>query len=205
MREKGKVPAILYMDFVGMKAFNQKFGMEGGDRFLKIFSDRIIELFSHENCSRFSADHFCVFTDAENAKEKAEILIAENEEKEKGRYMPLRIGIFTYEDESISISGACDRAKIACDSRRRNYKSMIYPFDRGMLTEIEKKQYIIENLDRVIRERQIEVYYQPIIRTANGKVCCEETLSRWNDPEKGCLSPEIFYSDSGGDQQQLQA
>lgn len=192
IREKGKIPVILYMDFVGMKAFNQKFGMEGGDRFLKVFSDRIIELFSHENCSRFSADHFCVFTDAESAKEKAEILIAENEEKEKGRYMPLRIGFYTYDDETISISGACDRAKIACDSMRRNYKSKIYPFDKEMLVEIEKKQFIIDNLDRAIRERQIEVYYQPIIRTANGKVCCEETLSRWKDPEKGVLSPGIF-------------
>ncbi|MDT3843194.1 MAG: EAL domain-containing protein [Bacillota bacterium] len=192
IREKGKVPAILYMDFVGMKAFNQKFGMEGGDRFLKIFADRIITLFSHENCSRFSADHFCVYTDVESAKENAEILIAENEEKEKGRYMPLRIGFYTYDDETISISGACDRAKIACDSMRRNYKSKIYPFDKEMLVEIEKKQFIIDNLDRAIRERQIEVYYQPIIRTANGKVCCEETLSRWKDPEKGVLSPGIF-------------
>ncbi|MBR0399451.1 MAG: GGDEF domain-containing protein [Mogibacterium sp.] len=52
--------------------------------------------------------------------------------------------------------------------------------------------YIIENLDRAITEGWIDVYYQPIIRAANGSVCNEESLARWIDPEKGMIEPSVF-------------
>ena len=42
-----------------------------------------------------------------------------------------------------------------------------------------KSKYIIDNLDRAIEEEWLEVYYQPIIRTSNGRVCGEEALIRW--------------------------
>ncbi|MBO6214886.1 MAG: EAL domain-containing protein, partial [Lachnospiraceae bacterium] len=54
------------------------------------------------------------------------------------------------------------------------------------------RQYIIENIDRAIDEGWIQVYYQPIVRAANGRVCDEEALARWIDPEKGFLTPDKF-------------
>ena len=61
-----------------------------------------------------------------------------------------------------------------------------------MLEKAEKKQYVIENIDKAINEGWIKVYYQPIVRTANGRVCDEEALARWIDPEKGFMSPADF-------------
>ena len=43
--------------------------------------------------------------------------------------------------------------------------------------------YIIDNLDRAISEDWIQAYYMPIIRSSSGKVCEEEALARWIDPE----------------------
>ena len=54
------------------------------------------------------------------------------------------------------------------------------------------RQYIVENIDRAIEERWIQVFYQPIIRAVNEKVCDEEALARWIDPVKGFLSPGSF-------------
>jgi diguanylate cyclase (GGDEF)-like protein len=192
IRGSGKTPAIIFADFNGMKVYNQKFGLEGGDKYLKAFSDEIISIFSHENCSRFSADHFCIFTDVDTALSGAEKLIEANDRTDSENKMPLRIGIFTYDDDTISISGACDRAKIACDSGRKNYKGQIYLFDNKMMTTIEDRQYVVENIDKAIKEGWIKVYYQAIVRTVNGRVCAEEALSRWVDPVKGFLSPADF-------------
>ncbi len=192
IRKKGKTPAILFMDFEGMKVFNQKRGLEDGDRFLRVFADKIIALLSHENCSRFSADHFCAYIDEEKAKEVAEKLIKNNDRQDAEDKLPLRIGLYIYSDESITISGACDRAKIACNSGRNNYASRIYLFENSMMTYIENKQYIVENIDKAINQGWIQVYYQPIIKTATGKVCHEEALARWVDPVKGFLSPAEF-------------
>lgn len=192
LRQNGKTPVILFLDFNGMKGFNQKYGLEEGDKYLKAFSEEIVEIFSHENCSRFNADHFCVYTDQKKAEEGTARLIAANNNSENKKKMPLRIGVFIYDDEGISISGACDRAKMACDSGRKQFTASIYHFTKEMLTTLEKKQYVIENIDRAIQEGWICVYYQPIIRTANGRVCAEEALARWIDPDKGFLSPADF-------------
>ncbi|MGX8705347.1 MAG: EAL domain-containing protein, partial [bacterium] len=57
---------------------------------------------------------------------------------------------------------------------------------------VELRQYIIENLDRAMAERWIQVYYQPIVRAVNERVCDEEALARWIDPEQGFLNPGDF-------------
>jgi EAL domain-containing protein (putative c-di-GMP-specific phosphodiesterase class I) len=38
----------------------------------------------------------------------------------------------------------------------------------------------------------VQVFYQPIIRTATGKICGYEALARWIDPELGAISPAQF-------------
>ena len=53
-------------------------------------------------------------------------------------------------------------------------------------------QYIIDNIDRAIEGKWIQVYYQPIVRAVNEKICDEESLARWIDPVKGLLSPAEF-------------
>ena len=192
IRKSGKTPAILFTDFDGMKVYNQRYGLEEGDKILKSFAEEIVDLFTHENCSRFSADHFCIYTDEETAREAAEKLIQSHSKDNAEKKMLLRIGMYLYEDPSISISGACDRAKMACDSGRKNYVSKLYLFDQKMMTSIEYRQYLIENIDRAIAEGWIKVFYQAVVRTANGKVCHEEALARWIDPDKGFLSPAVF-------------
>lgn len=62
----------------------------------------------------------------------------------------------------------------------------------GGAQEESHRSYILNNLDRALREGWIQVYYQPIIRAANGRVSDEEALARWVDPEKGILQPESF-------------
>ena len=87
---------------------------------------------------------------------------------------------------------ACDRAKMACDADRKKAYSGFSYFREEIFQETEHKQYILDNLDKAIREGWIQAYYQPIIRAANGRVCDEEALARWIDPIKGFLSPADF-------------
>ncbi len=56
----------------------------------------------------------------------------------------------------------------------------------------ENRGYITDNLDRALSERWIKDYYMPVVRSSNGRVCSEEALARWVDPERGMLSPAEF-------------
>lgn len=52
--------------------------------------------------------------------------------------------------------------------------------------------HIDEILDRAIRERHIEMYYQPIYDVHTGRFHSAEALARIIDPEYGFISPGVF-------------
>ena len=192
MHEEGKTSCLLYMDLCGMKYFNRKYGFAEGDDLLRRFSVLLKKHFSNENCSRFGSDHFCVYTEGDDLESKLKQIFKETESYKGNKSLPVRVGICLDSDSTLDISIACDRAKYACDTMRNTFISNFRYFNDSMLSKAETTQYIIDNLDKAIKEKCIQVYYQPIIRAANGRVCDEEALARWIDPQKGALTPSDF-------------
>ena len=192
MIAEGRHPALLFCDLSGMKMFNRINGFAEGDKLIRAVANVLIRHFGNENCSRFAQDHFAVFAVTDGLESKLQSIFEECRTVNDGKTLPLRVGIYLDRFGELEISGACDRAKVACDRARKSYVSCFRYYDDGMMTEALNRQYVLDNLDRAISERWIEVYYQPIIRAANGRVCYEEALARWNDPEKGLLSPAQF-------------
>lgn len=192
MIEKGETPVILFFDLNGMKYFNLKYSFAEGNKLISAFSRLLTTYFSNENCCRFGMDRFCVYTNDIDLEKRLWQLFADAENINNGKSLPVRVGIYSYNIEKIDASYACDRAKMACDTNRNVYVSHFTYFDRSMLQHSETRQYIIDNFDYAINEGWIQVYYQPIIRTASGRVCDEEALARWIDPERGILYPNDF-------------
>ncbi|MBO4366180.1 MAG: EAL domain-containing protein, partial [Clostridia bacterium] len=192
MQERGESPAMLFIDLSGMNAFNRKYGFDGGNELLRAMAKLLSDTFGAHACSRFGQDHFTAVSAAAGLNNRLKKLFKECEKINGGRSLPLRVGIYLNELEEVSASTACDRAKVACNMTRKAYYSHYRYFSMTMLTDAERKQYIIDNLDMAIEEKWIQVYYQPIIRAANGRVCDEEALSRWIDPAKGLISPADF-------------
>ena len=192
MIEAGENPVFLYINLVGMKHFNRQFGFSDGDRLICAVADILARRFGRQSTSRFGQDHFAVTTNDENLEKRLYGLFAECRDANNGKTLPLSIGIYQNSVEDVDASIACDRAKFACDKRRGSYVSGFCYFDRSMLTQIDTFRYVISHLDQALEERWIKVYYQPIVRAVNGKVCDEEALSRWIDPVMGLLSPAEF-------------
>ena len=194
LAEEGKQTAILYFDLCDMKSFNRRFGFSGGDELLRAFAKLLARYFHNENCCRISADHFTVYTDAANLEDRIKKIFDECRSLNDEATLPVRAGIYLDNIEGIDIDRACDRAKIACDTNRNKFISVYEYFSEDMLKTIQAQRYFVENLDRALAEKWVTVYYQPIVRTANGCVCDEEALARWVDPERGVISPADFYA-----------
>ena len=190
--ESGNVAALLFFDICGMKFFNLKYGFAEGDNLLRRFSDALKKYFKNDNCSRFGSDHFCAITDSRVAEDKLTKLFEDFRNEKTGKTLPVRVGICLDRDGSDEISTECDCAKYACDTMRSVVRSTFCYFSDEMRAQSESRRYFVDNLDKAIREKWIEVYYQPIIRSANGTVCDEEALVRWNDPVKGMIPPCEF-------------
>ena len=192
IRQEGGNPVLLYMDFRGMKFFNSKHGFAEGDKLLQAFAKILAGTFGNEHSCRISADHFAVQTEEEGLDRKLQQLLCDCRDMNGGKTLPLHVGVYIAQAENVHVSVACDRAKLACQALSGRYEMAVNTYSHNLSEDAEKQQYIIENLDRAIAEKWIQVYLQPIIRGINEQVCDVEALARWIDPVKGVLSPASF-------------
>ncbi len=188
----GKNATLLYIDFNGMKLFNQKYGFAEGDRLLKAFADELVRIFGKENCCHVAADHFAAFSTEDVLEGQLQRLFRETKKGSDDRTLPLRVGVYSTGIENVSVSTAYDRAKMASRSIRKSDFSVFNYYSKELLDSVRRQQYIVANTDKAIAEGWIKVYYQPIVRAVNEKICDEEALARWDDPEHGLLSPDEF-------------
>ncbi len=184
--------SMMFMDMSGMKAYNQSHGYAEGDKLIKAFARMLAEYFGSDNCCRVTADHFVVYTYRDGLEENLDCMVEDIKYINNGKALPVRIGVYEEGPDHVTATTACDRAKMACDSAGNIYDSEIVYFSEDMLKSFQDTRYIFDNLDRAIEEGWIKVYYQPIVRSANGKVCDEEALVRWMDPERGMIPPLDF-------------
>lgn len=186
------LPTMLFFDLQGMRFFNKNHGFEEGNLLLKTVADILSTHFGFDHCSRFGHDHFAVFTTSEEYEQKLIDIFAELENANNGKVLPIHVGVFICLDRDISTDTACDKAKYACDAIKDSPQSAFNIFNEKMQYEMNIKDYIAQNFKRALAEEWISVYYQPIIRSANGMICDEEALARWNDPIQGAISPAEF-------------
>lgn len=190
--EKGGRPALLYIDFIGMKFFNANHGFAEGDKMLLSFARILSHAFGSENSCHIGADHFAAAVEEAGLEDKLDSIFHEFGKLYGGKTPPVHVGIYPQQLEDVPVSVACDRAKLACSSLKGSYSSAYRYYNTRLLDEAMRKQYIAENFDTAVREKWIQVYLQPIIRAVNEKICDVEALARWKDPEKGILPPDIF-------------
>ena len=93
--------------------------------------------------------------------------------------IPVRVGVyFDNSNQLVEASMACDRAKIACDTLKGAYASVYCFYNHEQRDNLIKKQFIMTKFDEALSKKYIKVFYQPIVRTINGRVCDEEALAR---------------------------
>ena len=188
----GKVGALLYIDLNGMKNYNDSYGFAEGDQLLCAYASLLERTFGKERSCHISGDRFAVYTTEDGLEDTLRRFFREAEKLNGGNSLPVRAGIYLTSIEDVSVSSAYDRAKIACDAIPKADVSFFSYYSDSMREVVKRQQHILSHFDQAIREKWIQVYYQPVIRAVTGEVCDEEALARWIDPEKGFMSPAEF-------------
>ncbi len=192
LQAEGADPVILYFNLGGMKHFNRQYGFEEGDRLICEIADILAKHFGPQCTGRFGQDHFASIDVGEGLEDKLNEVLSDCQAANGGMTLPVSVGIYRFDLGEVDVSVACDRAKFACDQRRGSYISGFRYFDTDMQKQVELVRHVINHLDQALEEHWVQVYYQPIIRAASNKVCDEEALARWIDPERGFLNPAQF-------------
>ncbi len=189
--KSGKQFFLVYTNIRHFKYYNIKYGAGEGNRVLARWADFLQTNGFGVLYARFNADHFVFLSDRADLKEQME----EACEAFNGLYgkdgISLKVGVYAFGGVVESIETACDLAKYACDSIRDEHESFCV-YDDTLEHNLQLETYVIQNIDRCLENQYIEVVYQPVVRTINGKLCSMEALARWDDPDYGRLSPAEF-------------
>ena len=197
----GRQGSVLLVDLDRFKEINDTFGHHAGDQVLEAVSDRINACCDpNDLASRFGGDEFALFmpnANATQAAERAEVLSESLEAPfEIGAAtvaIASSIGIATSPDHGHDPSTLIRRADIAMyDAKRRHVRSAIFSDD---LEENDSVRLaLLGDLRSALEDHTLDVHFQPKVSVETGEVIAAEALVRWNHPERGYISPEVFVS-----------
>ena len=190
--ERGERPALLALDLIGLKAYNMKYGRDAGDKLLRAFAEALRKHFGGETCSRFAEDHYYAFAPSMMLRQRVDGLFDDFRYLPDMPTLPIRVGAYVLDPGDDVAAVAVDRAKIACDADRKTWHSHIVWFSDEMREEERLRIHVLERLDEAIESKWIRPYYQAIVRSATCDLCGEEALARWQDPDFGMLTPNMF-------------
>ena len=187
--------ALIWFNIDNFKIYNELFGYVNGTTLLREVSEilKVIFPIGHNLISRFSDDNFVVMSTWCALEDKIEAVQNSLYRLHKNITLKLRAGIY-FPSHNDDVLMSCDKAKIACDTIRKNHsiKSCMYQDD--MSANLTQRQYILDNLSEAFTNNYIKVLYQPIVRILTGKICEAEALTRWEDPKLGYISPHDFIT-----------
>jgi diguanylate cyclase len=68
-----------------------------------------------------------------------------------------------------------------------------YRFYNPAMAAVEAERHLITtDLSKAIERSELELYYQPQVDVATGKIKGVEALVRWHHPDRGLVSPNVF-------------
>jgi diguanylate cyclase (GGDEF)-like protein/PAS domain S-box-containing protein len=197
----GDQVALLFIDLDRFKEVNDTLGHEIGDQLLVEAAQRIRSSVNRSDVvARLGGDEFVVIlTGVPNilgldsvAQNIINALTRPYRLAERQAYISASIGIAEYPKDAgnADVLLACaDQAMYAAKEQGRNGFRHFTP---SMQEKAENRIRLANDLRFALSSQQFQVHYQPILDTVTGQVVKAEALLRWQHPEHGFVSPDLF-------------
>jgi diguanylate cyclase (GGDEF)-like protein len=193
--------AFFVIDIDDFKHVNDSFGHPVGDELLCRLADRISLISGVDACfSRFGGDEFVgmlagfeTAADAESAARQILLSLAGTYEV-ASQSLPVTVssGIVVNRSHAFDLQQMMIKSDLALYESKQRGKGISTLFAEAMDERYQKRQRLKADLKKAIRERQLNVFYQPIIKAGTMRIASCEALCRWDHPELGPISPGIF-------------
>ncbi|ATG91023.1 diguanylate cyclase [Methylomonas koyamae] len=199
-RSREKV-GILFLDLDNFKVINDTIGHTSGDGLLRAVASRIGRcLRDGDTAARLGGDEFIVMLPdlsevQDAAKVAGKILESLHSSFDIDRhevFVSFSIGISVYPDDSRDMEGLLANADSAMYYAKKLGKNNYQFFTPEMNRTAQNYMKLEKHLRRAMEQGELELYYQPQIDVASGKVICMEALIRWFSAELGTVPPGDF-------------
>ena len=198
--EGGKL-GILFIDLDDFKKINDSQGHKAGDEVLvaigKCLRDSVR---ADDSVARLGGDEFTILINnlerAEDleriAQQIAQTLGNLNSAALKGFKTHVSIGASVYPDDALDPATLLQAADMAMYAAKFAGKAQFRRYEAQMAQQSRERIRIEQKLEQAILENQLILHFQPRANAISGKLCSMEALVRWQDPERGLVSPAEF-------------
>jgi diguanylate cyclase (GGDEF)-like protein len=191
----------MFLDLDRFKNVNDSLGHDSGDQLLLEVATRLSSCIrSEDTVSRLGGDEFTVIlgeiNDAGDAALIAQKLLDTLTEpfliKGHEVFISASIGITIFPSDSSDSDSMLKNADMAMyDAKQRGRNN--YQFFASYMNATTMERLEMENkLRHALERKEFLLYYQAKTDIHNKELIGLEALIRWNDPERGIISPEEF-------------
>jgi diguanylate cyclase (GGDEF)-like protein len=198
-RNNGRV-IVAYIDVDRFKDVNDTMGHQAGDALIMSVATRLQRVLApNDFLARFGGDEFAVVCragDGDAGHALAERLRGAFAEAFDvyGQHvrMTASIGLCIAPEHGMSPQELMRHADIALYQGKNNGRDRAMFFSTEMAEEVEGRREIEIDLHAAIDAKTLNLYYQPLISCADGRITGVEALLRWKHPTRGDIAPSLF-------------
>ncbi len=200
-RRGGKAFAVHYLDVDFFKDVNDTLGHVTGDRFLQLVADRLkSSMRKTDFVARFGGDEFAVLQFDLKEPADAGVLAAALTKTIAAPFriddsivhVTISVGIAFYDPALANPEAMLTQADLALYRAKAEGRDR-YSFHAPELDrQVSERVALTNDLRTALDRGELEVYYQPQVEMASGRIVGVEALARWTHPQRGRVSPEVF-------------
>jgi len=200
-RERGCAFGVVMIALNRFALVNDAYGHDAGDTLLRDLGNRLLaSVRPRDTVARLGGDEFVVLLsnlppdfNAMPVIEKINASIALPFSLPCGEVViSASIGASFFPRDGDDAEALIRNAEIAAEGAKKGGLNAIRFYSEDMNRRTGERLEMEIGLRRALENREFEVYYQPIIDLATGRVVEAEALIRWHRPEHGMVPPNQF-------------
>ncbi|MFM9436205.1 diguanylate cyclase (GGDEF)-like protein [Janthinobacterium sp. CG_23.3] len=193
--------ALLFIDLDHFKEINDTLGHQTGDVLLRQVGRRLSTYVREtDTVARFGGDEFVItlgeLQDIDSATHLAQKILDDLAKPfllgAEVAYISASIGITLYPQDAGNAGELLRNADQALYQSKDAGRNRFSYFTPSMQRLAQTRMNLSNDLRRAVAGQQLQVYYQPIVDLASGRIGKAEALLRWRHPTQGLISPVEF-------------
>ena len=194
---------LMMLDLDKFKQVNDMMGHPAGDEVLRQVAQRLQRVIGDRGeIGRLGGDEFqVILPDLDDRGKLGELaakviqIVSQPYPVEDGRaIIGTSIGLAIAPYDGVEREEIVRAADLALYAAKNGGRGAFRFFSADLKDEAEVRRLLEEDLRAALAADQLELHYQPVVRTADSMVVGCEALMRWDHPERGPISPDAFIS-----------